>query len=418
MSMQLETNLKPPLFRPLLPRGLMMRAIVGRAATQATHYIFSAYHATHAIHGLAACLRPMADHSAPSHASRYYTYYECIPLLNTVLHTSPPRHKRPQASPSPPHRKRHKPRPTHFLALQLSQHAAAVHAATTVQAAVTAAAPHLKMACVECSTLHVTLQVMAITDDDMLMRAIAALERCGQALDRDNLLTPVVLSLNGLGSFNDSVLFFKVASEPPDHLGGLARATRSVFAGVGRAHDRRPFTPHATVMKTSRMPGAGIAAALYEECAGLHVEPLSVSSLQLCSMARPTDAAYYPVIASLCLDVGEVVVGDEWALRFGSWRDVQVSSTSNIIHRYNQHRSECQSQQLVVYHRHRSASLCIPRLHPLSLSVLSVPSHSCIWRGCNACFKLLGASTRDWVHHHPMLPKSTQQSKYMCRHWH
>lgn len=82
----------------------------------------------------------------------------------TSAHTSPPRHKRPLPPPEgsalTTQYKRHKRRkPTHFLALQLSQHPHALSAVATVQQAVTTAAQHLKPACIEPSTLHVTLQV-------------------------------------------------------------------------------------------------------------------------------------------------------------------------------------------------------------------------------------------------------------------
>ena len=173
---------------------------------------------------------------------------------------------------------------------------------------------------------------MALADHDgngSLMRAITALEKCGEALVAEQALHPVVLWLRGLGSFGTSVLFFNIASEPPDHMGVLAQTVRSVFAGVGSAHDRRPFTPHLTVMKASRMPrdqgGTGprgtIEKALYEEIAGGQVGPCRVDSLQLCSMARQPDDGYYPVVASLCLEVGEVTVCDGWRARFGAWRE-------------------------------------------------------------------------------------------------
>lgn len=162
-------------------------------------------------------------------------------------------------------------------------------------------------------------------DKDSLMCAIAALAQCGRALTATYALHPATLWLRGLGSFGTSVLFFNVDSEPPDHLHALARAVRSVFAGVGGAHDRRPFAPHATVMKTSRIPrgsgglSRGMEEALYASCAGLEVGPLRVDSLQLCSMARDA-GCYYPVVASLCLEVGEVTVGRQWGARFGLWQ--------------------------------------------------------------------------------------------------
>lgn len=166
--------------------------------------------------------------------------------------------------------------------------------------------------------------------DDTLMRAIAALERCGQQLARHDALVPVMLSLEGLDGFGTRVLFFKVASEPPDHVHQLARAARTAISGVGRAHDRRAFRPHATVMKTSKMQegdaGDGILPAMYQACADTRVGPLRVNSMQLCCMQRPPGAAAYAVVASLCLEVGEVTVGAPWAQRFGAWRERQCSN--------------------------------------------------------------------------------------------
>ncbi len=121
------------------------------------------------------------------------------------------------------------------------------------------------------------------------------------------------------------VLHFKVTSTPPGHLTQLATCVRRCFHGVGQSHDRRPFAPHVTIMKTSKLPhrqhGVYIDPALYEEIQDVHTHlgPVEVDCVHLCSMARPS-GSYYPVVASMCLDEGgEVFVEEPWRARWGAW---------------------------------------------------------------------------------------------------
>lgn len=59
---------------------------------------------------------------------------------------------------------------------------------------------------------------------------------------------------------------------------------------------------------------------MYAGVQDVAVGPVEVDSVQLCSMARGA-RGYYPVVASLCLHGGEVIVGEQWAVRFGQWQE-------------------------------------------------------------------------------------------------
>jgi hypothetical protein len=59
------------------------------------------------------------------------------------------------------------PRPNHFLALQVSHEPSVVAAIQKVQAAVAAHSPHLKKACVEAASSHLTLGRAAVLQKDI-----------------------------------------------------------------------------------------------------------------------------------------------------------------------------------------------------------------------------------------------------------
>jgi hypothetical protein len=98
-----------------------------------------------------------------------------------------------------------RPRPTHFVALQLS-HSPAVRAAMhTVQAALLAHDAQLGGTLIEPSTAHVTVSVVRLDGDGQVAAAARCLAGMWARLRQLQLLGPLQLRLGGLGSFRDQV---------------------------------------------------------------------------------------------------------------------------------------------------------------------------------------------------------------------
>lgn len=74
-----------------------------------------------------------------------------------------------------------------------------------VQASVAKHSPHLKKACVDAVSSHLTLGVMALNSEEELEAAQQAMLALGPELQRQGLAAPLELSLAGLSSFNDQV---------------------------------------------------------------------------------------------------------------------------------------------------------------------------------------------------------------------
>ncbi|PRW56056.1 A-kinase anchor 7 isoform gamma [Chlorella sorokiniana] len=158
-----------------------------------------------------------------------------------------------KAKPPPP------PRPTHFLALQVSQHPGVAAAISTVQASLKRHSPHLKKACVEAASAHLTLGVMALNSEEERARAAAVLAALAEPLRQAALLAPVRVQLEGLSHFKNQVLYLDVSPDNGlERLMALAAATRVHFKDAGLLLQAdQPFVPHVTIAKTSKLQGWG-----------------------------------------------------------------------------------------------------------------------------------------------------------------
>lgn len=87
----------------------------------------------------------------------------------------------------------------------MSQHEGVTGAIAAVQAALTAHSPHLKKACVEAASAHLTLGVMALPGEEQKQAAAAALAALADALEAQALLEPVEINLEGLSHFRNQV---------------------------------------------------------------------------------------------------------------------------------------------------------------------------------------------------------------------
>lgn len=204
-----------------------------------------------------------------------------------------------------------KDRPDSFLAVQLSQHHAVVDAVRKVQASLTKQNAEMQRVCVAPAKVHITLGVMRLDAPEKLEKA----ERILQGL-REKLATnsPFSITLEGLSTFRNEVLFLDVAkNNGKETLIDLAECVQNEFSKEGlMVLEKRPFNPHATIAKMSKVPpfkrkkllGTNkFPAETYEEHLDVSAGGVQVSAIQLCSMKLPADSSgYYHVhsVFELC----------------------------------------------------------------------------------------------------------------------
>jgi len=205
--------------------------------------------------------------------------------------------------------KRHAPppRPSHFLAVPTCS-TRIKECIGSAQAALVAADPEAFSPCiVDAAGAHLTVLVMNLEEEGALERAGRELEGLGKVLREGGLLVPLRLELRGLGHFRrqvgvylvwlgsgsegaqrqkmlnrnfalsewalyqttclvapptshlsfkpQQVLFLEVAPSPSrDQLAAVAAAAVTHFRTAGLLHeDGKPFSPHVTIAKTSRL---------------------------------------------------------------------------------------------------------------------------------------------------------------------
>lgn len=239
-------------------------------------------------------------------------------------------------------KKPRKTRPNYFVALRVSN--PEIHSALKiVQDTIITHSEMLKPALIPLGTLHLTLMVMYLDNDEQIEIAKSALENCQdglcsilgpvskkkmacaadkpmelqECLTEENLFVAdhesvqrdsLTVTFSGLDHFRHEVLFAKVSwEEDVTILKSVAGVVRDAFASEGiLPSDSREFQPHLTVMKLSRKPALrkkGIKKIPVESyCTFKEMEFGSqpVHQLHLCAMNHPKDRdGFYKILATV-----------------------------------------------------------------------------------------------------------------------
>ena len=138
-----------------------------------------------------------------------------------------------------------------FLAVLLSEE---------LSSSITATMHELKKAGVRGSyvptrNLHLTIAFLGETKDAAAVRAAM------QAVS----FRPFRLSLSELGSFGDLLW---VGLKGNQGLASLARSARTALDGAGISYDRKPFSPHITIVRRAAGPWKQVAAPKGEMTVG------------------------------------------------------------------------------------------------------------------------------------------------------
>ncbi|XP_072014508.1 uncharacterized protein [Amphiura filiformis] len=192
--------------------------------------------------------------------------------------------------------------PNFFVAIQIAS-PDIQNALLNVQKTVVIGDEKLKDAMVPIATMHLTIMVMHLANDDDITRAKAALRDCNEVLtprfEEDGKLN---ISFQGLGHFNNQVMFAKIKDEEDivTKLYDIAVTVEKMF----NKHNifstgERGFKPHLTVMKLSRAPSLRkkgvrrIKSELYKVHSNELFGGQVMDGLQLCSINKPKSSEGY-----------------------------------------------------------------------------------------------------------------------------
>lgn len=183
--------------------------------------------------------------------------------------------------------------PNYFLAIRVSS--PQIHSAIkVVQDSITTHNEELTPALIPLATLHLTLMVIHLENDEQIQKATEVLNQCKITLEpilRNNALT---LTFSGLDHFNHQVLYVKLfGEEQMEVLKSVVNIVRETFTKEGiPSTDLREFSPHLTVMKLSRNPALRrkgikkIPVESYANWVDMSFGEEPVNALHLCSMNK------------------------------------------------------------------------------------------------------------------------------------
>lgn len=211
--------------------------------------------------------------------------------------------KKKSASFSDDKREKRKP-PNYFVAIQITN-PEITERIDDVQRCMCNSNKDLKSAMITLSTLHLTLRVSCLENQEHINRMIQALDQCIERFnkeDGDNDM--ILLDVNDIGHFHNSVVFAKVQED-----GCLSKIVKlsEILEQCCQENDVPPsdgkgFTPHITIAKLSKVSFQvkkkvkKIEPSSYAEFQHYHFGKQLVTNLQLCSMNKPKDkAGYYHV---------------------------------------------------------------------------------------------------------------------------
>ena len=204
--------------------------------------------------------------------------------------------------------------PNYFVAIRVSN--PDIHAGVKiVQDSLVTHNKRLKDALIPLETLHLTLLVVHLQDDEQILKAAGIMNQCQASLEPILQNGALTLTFSGLDHFGHQVLFVKLGGEEElVLLNSVANIIRETFEKEGiPSTDSRDFIPHLTVMKLSRSPKLRkkgvkkIPVEGYTNWVNFKFGEDTVHALYLCSMNDKKDEeGFYKSVASLHfpLDIG------------------------------------------------------------------------------------------------------------------
>ena len=183
--------------------------------------------------------------------------------------------------------------PNYFLAIRVSS--PQIHSAIKiVQDSITTHNEKLTPALIPLATLHLTIMVIHLENDEQIQRATEVLNQCKISLDHILQNNALTMTFSGLDHFNHQVLYAKLCGgEDMEALKSVVNIVRETFTKEGiPSTDSREFSPHLTVMKLSRNPKLKrkgikkIPEESYASWVDMSFGEEPVNAVHLCSMNK------------------------------------------------------------------------------------------------------------------------------------
>lgn len=196
--------------------------------------------------------------------------------------------------------------PNYFIAIRVSN--PVIHSGVKiVQDSVVSHDEKLMPALIPLATLHLTLLVLHLEDEEKIQKATEVLHQCRTSLEPVLLNSALTLNFAGLDNFRHQVLFVKLCGEEGIvRLNTVANVVRDTFAKEGLpSTDSREFSPHLTVMKLTRSPKLRkrgirkIPLESYATWTDFDFGEERVSSLHLCSMNKKEEDGFYKCVTTI-----------------------------------------------------------------------------------------------------------------------
>ena len=227
--------------------------------------------------------------------------------------------------------------PNYFLAIRVSN--PQIHSAIKiVQDSITTHNEKLTPALIPLATLHLTLMVIHLENDEQIQKAAEVLNQCKISLDpilQNNALT---MTFSGLDHFNHQVLYVK-ALRGEEVLKSVVNIVRETFTKEGiPSTDHREFSPHLTVMKLSRKPTLRrkgikkIPEESYASWVDMSFGEETVDALHLCSMNKKKEKdGFYKCESTVTFsDAADELVSSETGNTRGEGNETQENSTGDV----------------------------------------------------------------------------------------
>ncbi|XP_022626217.1 A-kinase anchor protein 7 isoform X3 [Seriola dumerili] len=208
-------------------------------------------------------------------------------------------------------KKKESQRPNYFVSIPITNTDIS-SAVAEVQEVVLQQEPQLAKAMIPIPTLHITLLVTHLANQEQIDLAATMLTQVEPLLAELLGGRNLVLPFSGIGHFRKEVVFVGLAPGQHRHtLDNLAELLRSRFEEQGLLQgDNRGFEPHLTIMKLSRaskLRSQGIKRvdpALYSNYTNKFFGDQTVERVDLCSMLKKKQQdGYYHTETSLQLDL-------------------------------------------------------------------------------------------------------------------
>ncbi|XP_078369370.1 uncharacterized protein LOC144653289 [Oculina patagonica] len=200
--------------------------------------------------------------------------------------------------------------PNYFLAIRVSN--PQIHSGIKiVQDSITTHNEKLTAALIPLATLHLTLMVMHLEDEEQIQKATEVLNQCRPSLEPILQNSALRLTFSGLDQFGHQVLYVKIFGEKEmEVLKSVVNIVRETFTNKGiPSTDSREFSPHLTVMKLSRHPKLRkngikkIPVESYANWVDMSFGEEPVNALHLCSMNKKKEKdGFYKCVATVTFD--------------------------------------------------------------------------------------------------------------------